>query len=72
MVTARTLTCPTRNKLSHRHQHTKKVKLMQTSRRTLLKQLGFGIAGLGIVQFKTFASPATSFLTFTPPTIPIR
>lgn len=39
---------------------------MQTSRRTLLKQLGLGIAGLGIVQFKTFASPATSFLTFTP------
>src|SRR5580765_7264671 len=44
----------------------KKIKLMQTSRRTLLKQLGLGIAGLGIVQFKTFASPATSFLTFTP------
>src|SRR5436853_421113 len=37
---------------------------MQTSRRTLLKQIGLGVAGLGIAQFKTFAVQPTNLLTF--------
>ena len=40
---------------------------MKANRRSMLKQVGLGIAGLGIAQLKTFALPETRHFTFTPP-----
>jgi histidinol-phosphate aminotransferase len=40
---------------------------MQTNRRKWLQQIGIVTAGLGIAQFKTFASPTTNLLIFAPP-----
>ena len=40
---------------------------MQTNRRKWLQQIGIVTAGLGIAQFKTFASPTTNLLAFAPP-----
>jgi histidinol-phosphate aminotransferase len=46
---------------------------MGRDRRTVLKQLGLGIAGLGIAPFTTYAAPATTLFDFSSPAdSPIR
>ena len=45
---------------------------MQTNRRYWLKQIGLGIAGIGLANLKSFASPTQDFFKYSPDVIPIK
>ena len=46
---------------------------METNRRKWLKQIGLGVAGIGLANFKTFASPTQDFIkNFADNDLPIK
>ena len=45
---------------------------MQTNRRKWLKQIGLGVAGIGVARLQTFASPANDLLKYNPNDLPIK
>lgn len=45
---------------------------METNRRLWLKQIGLGVAGIGLTNFKSFASPVQSFAKFNTDDFPIN
>lgn len=45
---------------------------MQTNRRYWLKQIVLGVAGVGVANLKSFASPTPDFFKFTPDDLPIK
>ena len=45
---------------------------MQTNRRYWLKQIGIGVAGIGLTNLKTFASPTPDFFKYSSGELPIK
>jgi histidinol-phosphate aminotransferase len=45
---------------------------MESNRRLWLKQIGLGVAGIGLANFKSFASPTQDFFTISPDNLPIK
>ena len=45
---------------------------MGSNRRLWLKQIGLGLAGIGLANFKSFASPTQDFFKFNPDNLPIK
>ena len=45
---------------------------MESNRRFWLKQIGLGVAGIGLANFKSFASPTQDFFKFSPDNLPIK
>ena len=45
---------------------------MESNRRLWLKQIGLGVAGLGLANIQPFALPTQGFLKFSPNDLPIK
>ena len=45
---------------------------MESNRRLWLKQIGLGVAGIGLANFKSFARPTQDFFTISPDNLPIK
>jgi len=45
---------------------------MESNRRIWLKQIGLGVAGMGLANFKSLASPTQDFYKFSPENLPIK
>ena len=45
---------------------------MKSNRRLWLKQISLGVAGIGLANFKSFASPTQDFFKFSPDNLPIK
>ena len=45
---------------------------MKSNRRLLLKQIGLGLAGIGLANFKSFSSPTQNFFKFSADNLPIK
>ena len=45
---------------------------MKSNRRLLLKQIGLGVAGIGLANFKSFSSPTQDFYKFSADNLPIK
>lgn len=45
---------------------------MEFNRRLWLKQIGLGVAGIGLANFKSFSSPTQDFFEFKPDSLPIK